>query len=226
MVMLRFTPEDHALVTAAVTRAERSSDGEIVTVVSEKSDSYHDVGLHYAVLAMLLVPAAIALLPQSWIDWATGLFFGWNAVLSRGALMALLFVKLAAIFLIVRYLLAYMPLRMALTPGTTKTRRVRRRAVELFRVGAERRTAGRTGVLLYLSLREHRAEIVADEAIVTKVAPELWGEAMTDLIEEVKAGRPGAGMAKAVERIGAVLAEHFPKSGTDTNELPDRLIEL
>lgn len=226
MVMVKFTPEDHALVTGAVTRAERGSDGEIVTVVTEKSDSYHDVGLHYAVLAMLLVPAAIALLPQSWIDWGTGLFFGWNAVLTRGALMALLFAMLAAIFLIVRYALAYMPLRMALTPGTTKTRRVRRRAVELFRVGAERRTVGRTGVLLYLSLREHRAEIVADEAIVSRVAPELWGEAMTDLVEEVKAGRPGAGMAKAVERIGAVLSEHFPKSHTDENELPDRLIEL
>jgi putative membrane protein len=165
-------------------------------------------------------------MPQSSIDWATGLFLGWNAMVTRGALMAFLFVKRAAVCLIVRFALAYMPLRMALTPGTTKSRRVRRRAIELFKVGAERRTVGRTGVLLYLSLREHRAEIVADEAIVTKVAPDVWGEAMADLIEEVKAGRPGAGMAKAVERIGVVLAEHVPKSHTDQNELPDRLFDL
>ena len=224
--MVRFGAEDHALVTAAVTAAEASSDGEIVTIVAEKSDSYHDVGLHYAVLTMLLLPPLLAVLPQSAIDRVMGLFLGWNEMLTRGALMAFLFVALAAIFLIVRYALAYMPLRMALTPGSTKSRRVRRRAIELFKVGAERRTHGRTGVLLYLSLREHRAEIVADEAIVSKVAPELWGEAMADLIEEVKAGRPGAGMAKAVERIGAVLAEHFPRSHGDTNELPDRLIEL
>ena len=224
--MLRFTEADHRLVTDAVTRAEQASDGEIVTIVAEKSDSYHDVGLHYAVLAMLLVPAALAFIPQSLIDWATGLFLGWNALLTRGALMAFLFVKLAAVFLIVRYALAYMPLRMALTPGSTKSRRVRRRAVEYFRVGAERRTTGRTGILLYLSLREHRAEIVADHAIHSKVPPDTWGEAMSDLIEEVKAGRPGSGMAKAVERIGAVLAEHFPKSHADQNELPDRLIEL
>ncbi|HEY0444861.1 MAG TPA: hypothetical protein VGD19_00245 [Allosphingosinicella sp.] len=226
MVSVRFTAEDHALVTAAVTQAERSSDGEIVTIVADKSDSYHDVGLHYAVLAMLLVPAALAALPQPAVDWASGLFLGWNEAPGRGMLMAFLFMTLAAMFLIVRYALAWMPLRMALTPASTKTRRVRRRAIELFRVGAERRTHGRTGVLLYLSLREHRAEIVADEAIVGKVAPEVWGEAMSDLIGEVKAGRPGAGMAKAVERIGAVLAEHFPKSHADTNELPDRLIEL
>ena len=223
---VRFTPEDQALVTAAVTQAERSSDGEIVTIVSEKSDSYHDVGLHYAVLAMLLVPALLAVLPQSLIDWATGMFLGWNETLTRGALMVFLFVKLAAVFLIVRYALAWMPLRMSLTPGSTKSRRVRRRAIEYFKVGAERRTHGRTGVLLYLSLHEHRAEIVADEAIVGKVAPEVWGDAMTDLIAEVKAGRPGAGMGKAVERIGAVLTEHFPKSHADENELPDRLIEL
>jgi putative membrane protein len=224
--MVTFRPEDHTLVTAAVTQAERNSDGEIVTIVAEKSDSYHDVGLHYAVLAMLLVLPILALFPQSFIDWAMGRFLGWDEVLTRGALMAFLFVKLAAVFLIVRYALAYMPLRMALTPGSTKSRRVRRRAIELFRVGAERRTVGRTGVLLYLSLREHRAEIVADEAIVTKVAPEIWGDAMADLIEEVKAGRPGSGMAKAVDRIGALLAEHFPKSQSNPNELPDRLIQL
>ena len=224
--MVRFTEADHARVTEAVGRAEENSDAEIVTIVAEKSDAYHDVGLHYAVLAMLLVPALLAALPQSAVDWAMGLFLGWNAVLTRGALMALLFVLLAGIFLIVRYGLAYMPLRMALTPGSTKSRRVRRRAVELFRVGAERRTAGRNGILLYLSLREHRAEIVVDEAILAKVEPEVWGDAMADLVSEVKAGHGGAGMAKAVERIGAVLSEHFPKSHGNPNELPDRLIEL
>ena len=224
--MVRLSESDHAIVSAAVTEAERASDAEIVTIVTEQSDAYHDVGLHYAVLAMLLVPAAFAAMPQALVDWAMAWFLGWNATLTRGALMVLLFVKLAAVFLIVRYALAWPPLRMALTPASTKTRRVRRRAIELFRVGAERRTTGRTGILLYLSMREHRAEIVADEAIVGKVGPELWGEAMADLVAEVRAGRPGTGMARAVERIGAVLAEHFPKTAADQNELPDRLIEL
>ena len=140
--------------------------------------------------------------------------------------MLILFVLLALAFLIVRFALAYKPLRFALTPGTTKARRVRRRAVDFFKVGAERRTTGRTGILLYLSLREHRAEIVADEAIHSKVEPDVWGEAMAALISEVKAGRPGEGMARAVEIIGAVLALHMPRSSDDTNELPDRLIEL
>ena len=223
---MRFSDEDHARISAAVARAEHDSDGEIVTIVAPKSDSYHDVGLHYAVLAMLLVLPLLAVLPQAWIDWGLGLFLGWNAVVARGAVMALLFVKLAAVFLLVRYALAWMPLRMALTPASTKNRRVRRRAVELFRVAAEHKTKGRTGVLLYLSLAEHRAEIVADHAIHSKVEPDVWGDAMAALVEQVKAGRPGQGMAAAVEKIGAVLAQHLPPTHDNPNEIPDRLIEL
>ncbi len=224
--MVSFAPEDRARVSAAVGAAERGSSGEIVTVVAERSDAYHDVGLHYAVLAMLLVPALLAALPEAAIDRGLGLFTGWDETITRGALMASLFVALALAFLIVRYALAWVKLRMALTPRATKARRVRRRAVELFRAAAERRTTGRTGVLLYLSLLERRAEIVADEAIHAKVAPELWGEAMAALLEEVKAGRPADGMVRAVEMIGAVLAEHFPVGQGDANELPDRLITL
>lgn len=224
--MLRFSDEDHARITAAVAAAEHQSDGEIVTIVAPKSDSYHDVGLHYAVLAMLLVLPLLASLPQGCIDWATSLFVGWGEGLSRGALMTLLFVKLAAVFLIVRFALAYMPLRMALTPASTKNRRVRRRAVELFRVAAEHKTKGRTGVLLYVSLAEHRAEIVADHSIHSKVEPDVWGEAMAALVERIKGGKPGEGMALAVEKIGAVLAQHLPPTHDNPNEIPDRLIEL
>ena len=224
--MPRFSEADHALVTEAVARAERSSDGEIVTIVAPRSDAYHDVGLHYAVLAMLLVPTIGAVLPQAWIDWALGLVFGWNASLSFRLLMLLLVVGQAVVFLIVRFALAWMKLRMALTPASTKTRRVRRRAVELFRAGTERRTKGRTGILLYLSLLEHRAEIVADEAIHGQVEPDVWGEAMAALVEGVKAGRPGEGMALAVDKIGEVLARCLPPTLDNPNELPDRLIEL
>ena len=69
-------------VTAAVAAAERDSDGEIVTIVAAQSDAYHDVGLHYAVLAMLLVPAALgASAAGAGSTGAPGLFLGWNAAL-------------------------------------------------------------------------------------------------------------------------------------------------
>jgi putative membrane protein len=224
--MLTFSPEDHALVSAAVVEAERKSDGEIVTIVAARSDSYHDVSMHYALLAMLLVPAVGAVLPLSWYDWTAGLLMGWNEPLGLRIVMLAALVAMTLIFLIVRLALARMNLRMALTPDGTKTRRVRRRAMQLFRMAVERRTRARTGVILYLSLLERRAEIVADEAIHSQVEPEVWGEAMAVLIEKVKEGRAAEGMALAVEKIGAVLASCLPPALDNPNELPDRLIEL
>ncbi|MDQ3483280.1 MAG: hypothetical protein M3448_07750, partial [Pseudomonadota bacterium] len=85
---------------------------------------------------------------------------------------------------------------------------------------------GRTGILIYLSMGEHRAEIVADEAITKVTTPETWGEAMAALLEDVRDGRPADGICAAIEEIGTVLTEHFPKSRDNSNEIPDKLIEL
>ena len=98
--------------------------------------------------------------------------------------------------------------------------------VKHFKVGAERRTRGKTGVLIYLSMREHRAEIVADDSIAEKVSAEVWGEAMADMLDEIKNGKIAEGMAVGVRDVGFVLAEHFPRDEDDENELPDRLIEV
>ena len=49
---------------------------------------------------------------------------------------------------------------------------------------------------------------------------------MASLIDLVRKGEPGAGMAEAVRQMGAVLTEHFPRGSENPNELPDRLIEL
>ena len=58
------------------------------------------------------------------------------------------------------------------------------------------------------------------------MVPETWGAAMAALVDRLRARDPAGGMAAAVEAIGTVLAEPFPKTETDLNELPDRLIEL
>jgi putative membrane protein len=224
--MRRLSQEDHDIVTAAVTAAEHNSDGEIVVIAAPRSDAYHDVGLHYAVLAMLIVPVLIGVLPRGLVDRGASLFLGWNPEPTRDQSMLFLFVAMTIVFLLVRFALAYRPLRMALTPGATKSRRVHRRAVEMFRTGCELKTRGRTGILIYLSLLERRAEILADRAIAEKVEPEVWGEAMAELIDSVRVGRTGEGLAKAVERVGAVLAPILPAKTENPNELPDRLVEL
>ena len=69
----------------------------------------------------------------------------------------------------------------------------------------------------FLSLNRNKRSLAIDLK-----SPE--GKAV--LIDLVREGRPGDGMAAAIERIGHVLAEHFPRGADDINELPDRLIEL
>jgi putative membrane protein len=225
MVMLRLSAEDHAKVSAAIAAAEAKSDGEIIAIAADQSDAYHDVGLHYAVLVLFLVLAFFAIWPHQLELWWTRLM-GWTAEPSLRQLLTLLLGFALLKFLTVLFILKWRPLRMLLTPGSTKTRRVRRRAVMLFKTGAERRTIGRTGILIYLSMAEHRAEIVGDEAITAVTTPETWGEAMAALIKDVKDGRPGDGIVAAVGLIGEVLATHFPKTSEDSNEIPDKLIEL
>lgn len=226
MVQFTLTPDDHQRISDAVARAETLSDAEIVTVIAARSDAYHDVGLHYAVAGVFVLLACVAGAPGYWHDLATGILGGWDHQLSAREAMSILLCAGIILFLAIRYALAFMPLRMALTPAATKSRRVRRAAIHLFRATVEGRTRAKTGVLLYLSLAEHRAEIVADAAITATVAPEEWGAAMASLIHHVRAGAAGDGMVAAIGCIEAILARAAPRSSDDTDELPNRLIEL
>ena len=216
---------DHAKVSAAIAAAEAGTDGEVIAIITERSDSYHDVGLHYAVATLFLMMAVLTAWPELLGDlWTFAM--GWTA---PPVLQQLLLLQLGlglVTFLLALFAMRWMPLRLALTPAATKTRRVRRRAVMLFKAAAERRTVGRTGVMIYLSMDEHRAEIIGDDAITAVTTPESWGDEMLALLTEVKAGRTADGIVAAVALIGVVLAEHFPKDGDDVNEIPDKLIEL
>ena len=220
------TEADRAAVSAAVSAAEGQSAGEIVTILAERSDQYRDIALLWSALTALLAMAALALAPQFALGLIDRFTDAWQTEWRPGAVFATGFIIASAVFVGVWLAQLWQPLRLILVPSPLKAARVRARAVTSFKIGAERRTHGRTGVLIYLSLAEHRAEIVADEAIAAKVAPEVWGAAMATLIGEIRAGRPAAGLVGAVDHVGAVLAEHFPRAEGDINELPDRLIEV
>ena len=224
--MVKLSESDHARVSAAIAEAERSSNGEIVAVATPISDSYHDVALHWAVAALLLVLAWAAWKPDWLMWWHEALTGGWRPDPTLGELLLFLMLFATVKFVAVLLILRWMPLRLLMTPRATKARRVRRRAIVVFKAAAERRTVGRTGVLIYLSMAEHRAEIVADEAITAVTAPDIWGEAMAALLVEVRQDRIAEGMVAAIGEVGGVLARHFPRSDTDTNEIPDKLIEL
>lgn len=213
-------------VSAAVTAAEANTSGEIVTVLADRSDGYTDVALLWAVAIAFSAMAMITAFPDDFTGLVDRLLGNWSHVWTPGELLTLVTAVGLLKFLGMWAIQAWQPLKFLLIPGPVKQHRVNAAAVRLFKVGADRRTHGRTGVLLYLSMREHRAEIVADEAIAGKVGPEVWGKAMADMLAEIRHGRIAEGLAAGVGDVGAVLAEHFPRAEDDQNELPDRLIEV
>ena len=224
--MAYLTPDQHRIVTEAVAAAELETSGEIVTVIADRSDGYSDVALLWAIAAAFTAMSVVALFPEFFLaklDWLMG---GWTHDWTTGELFGLLTGLGLLKFVAVWAIQLWQPLKFALIPGPVKSARTHDKAVKLFKVGAERRTHGRTGVLIYLSMREHRAEIVADQPIAEIVPAEVWGEAMADMLAEIKDGKIAEGMAAGVRDVGKVLAEHFPRADDDQNELPDRLIEV
>ena len=63
MARLVLSDAERDAVTAAVAAAEARTDGEIVTIVTQRSDAYHDVALHYALIAVLAMTAIGAIAP-------------------------------------------------------------------------------------------------------------------------------------------------------------------
>jgi putative membrane protein len=225
-MVMALSESDRKRVSDAIAAAEANSAGEIVAVATPISDAYHDVALHWALVPLFAVLAWAAWRPSALLWWYDVLFGGWSPDPTMSQLLTLLMVFAALKFTVALLILKWMPLRLALTPGATKHRRVRRRAIAIFRAAAERRTAGRTGILIYLSMAERRAEIIGDEAITSVTTPETWGEAMAALLTDVREGRIADGICAAIGQVGTVLAEHFPRSAEDVNEIPDKLIEL
>jgi putative membrane protein len=87
-------------------------------------------------------------------------------------------------------------------------------------------TENRTGVLIFASVAERYAEIVADSGINAKVTQDVWADAMAAMISAIRDGRPGDGFVAAVELCGEQLARHFPPGTLNPNELPDRVVEI
>ena len=114
------------------------------------------------------------------------------------------------------------PLRLALVPRGVRRARAHRAALEQFVVRRIANTRNRSGILIFVSLAERYARIIADDGIAQKVEASEWQAAIDALRDNMRAGRIAQGFTAAIERCGAVLAAHAPPDGSP-NELPDRL---
>jgi putative membrane protein len=117
-------------------------------------------------------------------------------------------------------------LRIHLVPRRLRYEAAHANAAKQFLARNVHLTSARTGVLIFVSLREHHAELIADTGIAAKVDAAVWDGAMAKLIAEIRAGRLADGLTAAIADCGAVLAAHFPPAPRDVNELSDDLVLL
>ena len=151
---------------------------------------------------------------------------GIDAFDARVAAIGAYAVLQAALFISV-FLLTRIPVVLRLvTPPNVRRIRVRRAAVAQFLAHGIHETEARTGVLIFAALYDHRVEVVADEGVHRKAPAEVWGNAALAITKAMQDGRPATGFEAAISLCGDVLAEHFPPSPSDVNELPDRLVVI
>ncbi len=199
---MEFTKEEHEAVTNAIREAEKRTCGQIVCVLAHSSSGYAHIPILWASALALLAP------------WPLIVFTPWS--------VQRIFLIQLAVFIVAGLAFSLTPLRLALVPRVVLRARAHRAALEQFVVRRVAHTKNRTGVLIFVSLAERYARIIADEGVAEKVPSSEWQAAIDALIGHMRAGRIAAGFTAAVERCGAVLAVHAPPDGS-SNELPDRL---
>jgi putative membrane protein len=114
----------------------------------------------------------------------------------------------------------------ALIPRATRRALAHRAAMEQFVIRGVARKKERTGILIFVSMAERYARIIADEGIDKHVSQSEWQEAVDALVEHKRHGRIADGFVEAIDRCGRVLAKHFPRTETSHDELPDRIYVL
>jgi len=97
-------------------------------------------------------------------------------------------------------------------------------AVQEFHELKMNETRDKTGILLFLLLKERKFQILADEGINEKVDPDTWQKQAEILIDFFKDKKHTNGMVTLIQNMGKILTKHFPIKEDDTNELPDEVV--
>lgn len=218
-----------AAVRAAVAEAEKRTSGEIVPYVVPASDAYPNALWKGATLGALAGPLlALALhFRLVRVDTEMGIPFGVDRLWELwGTHLELWITAPAAAGAAIGFLLAAFvpPIKRWLAGDEMLELRTRQRAEMAFLEEEVFRTRERTGILLFLSLFEHRVIVLADSGIHTLVEPGQWDGIAAGIAAGIRAGRAGDALLEAIHSCGALLERHgVARRADDLNELPDEL---
>lgn len=204
---------DEEQVREAVQRAEERTAGEIVPVVVPRSASYEVVTWRGAGLVALVALAVMLSVLQLYDGWGLGwLFTPWGAVLvtlGAGLTGALLGTYVP-------------PFQRMLAGSDLLDETVHRRAMQSFVEEEVFDTQDRTGILLFVSLREHRIEVLGDTGINERVNPDDWVEVVARIRTGIRNDNLTEGLVEAIEMCGRLLERKgIGVRPDDENELPN-----
>jgi putative membrane protein len=203
-----FSSSARKAIEAAVKEAEAKTSGEIVPVVARRCAQHDWIGYRAALIGWLA-----ATLVALWMHYRRPFVLGYGEELA-----------LQALGLLAGWALSRFRWGLRLfVPEHVLANEVEQAAQLAFLRHGLANTRHRTGVLVYVSLRERRVHILADKGIHAKVGEAFWKEEVDRVVGSIRAGEPAAGIAGAVRSIGEKLHAHFPRQESDVNELPDSL---
>jgi putative membrane protein len=200
---MSISAEDRKRISDSIHAAEARTSGEIVCVLAQSSVTATALPVLLAALGSLALPwllVSVTAMPV-------------YRILS---LQVVAFVILMAIF-------CWRPVRVALVPRSVRRAVAHRAAMEQFTVRGLARKKERTAVLIFVSLAERYARIIADEGISARVPQSQWQAAVDALTAHMRDGRIADGFVAAVDLCGNELARNFPPAEGTRNELPDRV---
>ena len=195
--------QDRARIATAIRAAEAKTSGEIVCVLARTSTDATALPVLLAALAALALP--------------------WLLVALTGMSVQRILALQVAAFVLLAVVLCLPRVRVALVPRAARRHLAHRAAMEQFTMRGIARKKERTGIIIFVSLAERYARIIADEGIAGRVAQSEWQNAVAALIAHMRDGRIADGFIAAIDACGNVLAAHFPRTETSRDDLPDRI---
>jgi putative membrane protein len=198
-----FTKEEKERIKNATKEAETRSIGEVVVMVVDRSDDYFDGEVIGGVVGGSLLSLAI-----------TALFF--NASMW-------FFIPLAFVFFFPFRIIfkKYHPLRTAFLGVKRREHAVRHRAIRAFHEKGLTRTKEQTGVLFFISLLERKVWVLADKGIHRKIGQDTLNAFAAKVSQGIAEGNACDALCETIKEAGELLAQHFPKTIDDTDELTD-----
>jgi len=217
-----FSDEQKRRVAQAVAEAEGRTAAEIVPVVVVSSGRYdraEDIfgvllGLAAMIAADLLLPAAPAE-HGSWGGMPPAL-----RLLIQALAVVTGFIAGAALATRIGWL------RRLFIPRSQMRDEVEARARAVFFDSRVHHTAAKSGLLVYVSLQERMAAVLADKGAMAELGALAVERLRDGLIEQLRKGDVIDALCRTVRTAGEELAAVLPSATENVNELSDALVVL